>query len=292
MKEAYLYEKLKDNKVRCLGCNHYCEIPENKTGICRVKKIIMGKLYSLVYEKPCAVSIEPIEKKPLYHFLPGTQTLSLATVGCNFSCYSCQNWTISQGPKIFKRIEGEKVSCKEIVKLAKEKELPSISYTFTEPTIFLEYAFDIMKLAKKQGIKNIWVTNGFFSKETLNLISPYLDAVNVDLKSFSDDFYRKFCGGTLQPVLSNLKELVKNKVWVEITTLIIPGLNDSEKELENIAKFIKNELGQNVPWHISRFFGDISWKFQDIPDTPIETLLKAEKIGKKAGLKYIYLGNV
>jgi len=288
MKEAYLYKKLKDKRVQCQNCAHYCIVEERKRGICQVRENKNGKLYSLVYAKACAINIDPIEKKPFYHFLPGTYSLSIATVGCNFSCHSCQNWQISQAEKV----RGEKISPEEIVKIAKEKNLPSISYTYTEPAIFSEYALDTMKLAKKAGLKNAWVSNGFWSKELFDLISPYLDVANIDLKSFEDKFYIKYCGGRLRPVLDTLKRLKKKKIWVEITTLVIPGLNDSEENFEKIAKFIKNDLGADVAWHISRFCGSISWKLQHIPDTPLATLKKAEEIAKQAGLENIHLGNV
>ncbi len=292
MKEAYLYKELSNKKVQCLNCAHFCIIGQGKRGICQVRENIKGKLYSLVYGKTCALNIDPIEKKPFFHFLPGSQSLSISTVGCNFSCLSCQNWTISQGPRIFKRTEGEEISPKEIVKTALENKLPSISYTYTEPAVFSEYALDIMKLAKKKGLKNNWITNGFWSKELFDLIFPYLDAVNVDLKSIDDKFYQKYCKGKLQPVLDTLKRLKKKGIWVEVTTLVIPTLNDSKKTFENIARFIKKELGTETPWHISQFCGTISWKLQQIPDTPVETLVKAHKIGKEIGLKYVYTGNI
>lgn len=294
MKEVYLYKKLKNKTAQCRTCSHYCIIEEGKKGICGVRENKKGKLYSLVYGMACAVNIDPIEKKPFFHFLPGSQSLSVATVGCNFACHSCQNWTISQGPKISGMgiIEGEKTSPEKIVKIALENNLPSISYTYTEPTIFLEYALDTMKVAKSKGLKNCWVTNGFLSEETLNLISPYLDAANVDLKGFSESFYKKYCGGKLQPVLDTLKRMKGANIWVEITTLVIPTLNNDEKTLNGIADFIKKELGPETPWHISRFSGAISWKLQKLPDTSVETLEKAYKIGKKTGLKYVYTGNV
>ncbi len=298
MKECYLYKKLKEKKVQCRTCSHYCIIDNGEKGKCFVKENKNGKLYSLVYSKPCAVNIDPIEKKPFFHFLPGTQSLSMATVGCNFACHSCQNWSISQAPKIFKKVEGEEIPPEKIVEMTQKSKLPSISYTYTEPVVFLEYALDTMKLAKKAGLKNAWVTNGFLSKETFDLIAPYLDAANVDLKSFSDEFYQKYCGGRLQPVLDTLKRMKgtlrhgSGQVWVEVTTLVIPTLNDSEEIFTNIAQFIKTELGQETPWHISQFSGAISWKLQNIPDTPVETLKKAWQIGKKAGLKYVYTGNV
>ena len=292
MKEVYLYKKIKDKKVQCRTCAHYCIIEEEKKGKCYVRENRNGKLYSLVYGRCCALNVDPIEKKPFFHFLPGSQSLSVATVGCNFQCKSCQNWTISQGPRIFGKIEGEEISPKTIVEIALKQNLPSISYTYTEPTIFLEYALDTMKIAKEKGLKNNWVTNGFMTKEALELISPYLDAANVDLKSFNDKFYQKYCGGKVQPVLDNLKRMKEKDVWVEITTLVIPGLNDSEKEFKEIANFIKNELGEETPWHISQFCGAISWKLQHIPDTPFETLKRAWNIGREVGLKYVYTGNI
>ena len=292
MKEAYLYKKLPDKKIQCQNCAHYCLIEDGKRGICGVRENIDGKLYSLVYGKACAIHIDPIEKKPFFHFFPGSYSLSIATVGCQFSCANCQNWTISQGPKLTGKIEGEDVSPEEIVKMAKENKLPSISYTYTEPVVFSEYALDTMKLAKKAGLKNNWVTDGFWSKELFDLVSPYLDAANVDLKSFSNDFYIKNCAGRLQPVLDTLKRLKKKNIWLEITTLIIPTLSDSEKMFREIAKFIKNELGSETPWHITQFSGTISWKLQNLPDTPVEILERAWEIGKEIGLKYVYTGNV
>ncbi len=299
MIEAYLYKKLKNKVAQCQTCAHYCVIDEGKRGLCGVRENQGGKLYSLVYGKPCAINIDPIEKKPFFHFLPGSKSLSIATVGCNFACQNCQNWIISQGPKLTGKIEGENVSPEEIVEMAKKYKVPSISYTYTEPSVFLEYALDTMKLAKKAGLKNNWVTNGFLSKEALELVSPYLDAANVDLKSFSNDFYRKYCGGRLGPVLETLKRMKtlrrgsgQEKIWVEITTLVIPSLNDSEEMFQKIAEFIYKELGPETPWHVSQFCGAISWKLQNILDTPVKTLEKAYQIGKKSGLKYVYTGNI
>ena len=292
MKEAYLYKKLENKKIQCQNCAHYCVIEPGKRGICGVRENINGKLYALNYGKAIAINIDPIEKKPLFHFLPGTQSLSIATAGCNFKCHSCQNWEISQGPNLDKEIKGQNLAPQEIVKIAKENNCPSISYTYTEPAIFSEYALDTMKILKKQGIKNVWVSNGFWSKELFDLIAPYLDAVNIDLKSSEDDFYVKYCGGRLQPVLDTLKRLKSEKIWTEITTLVIPTLNDKKEIFEKIADFIKKELGAETPWHISRFSGAISWKLQHLPDTQVETLKMAEQIGKKHGLKHIHIGNV
>jgi len=292
VKEVYLYKRLSNKKTQCQNCAHYCVVSPGKRGICGVRENINGKLYALNYEKAIACHVDPIEKKPFFHFLPGSCSLSIATVGCNFRCDNCQNWDISQTPKTQNPILGEGVPPEEIVKSAIKSKLPSISYTYTEPAIFSEYALEIMKLAKKKGLKNTWVTNGFWSKELFDLISPYLDAANVDLKSFSNDFYRKNCGGQLQPVLDTLVRLKKKRIWVEITTLVIPTLSDSEKMFKEIAKFIKEELGTETPWHITRFSGAFSWKLQHLEETSVETLKLAYEIGKKAGLKYVYTGNV
>jgi len=269
MKEALLYRKLGDKKVQCQNCAHYCTVLPGKRGICGVRENVDGKLYALNYGKLIACQIDPIEKKPLYHFLPRTYSLSIAAAGCNFACQNCQN-----------------------VELALKNSLPSISYTYTEPAIFSEYALDVMKLAGIRGIKNVWVSNGFWSKELFDMVSPYLDAANIDLKSFDDDFYKKICQGRLQPVLDILKKLKKKKIWVEITTLVLPGLNDQEKTFKEIAGFIKKELGAETPWHVSRFFNDVSWQLKDLPDTPTKTIEKAYQIGKKAGLKHVYAGNM
>lgn len=292
MKEAYLYKKLKNKTVQCLNCPHRCILKPNQKGICGVRQNINGKLYSLVYGKAVALEIDPIEKKPFFHFLPGTQSLSVATVGCQFRCLNCQNWQISQGPKITGKMEGQDISPKEIVKLAKKYQTPSISYTYTDPIVFSEYALETMKLAQKEGLKNCWVTSGFFSKELLKMVSPYLDAANVDLKYFSDKDYQKYSGGRLQPVLETLKALKKKGIWVEVTTLVIPTISDDEKTLRGITHFIKKELGAETPWHVTRFSGALSWKLQSLPDTPRESLIQARKIGLEEGLKYVYTGNI
>ncbi len=290
MKECYLFEKLNNMCVVCKTCSHRCIIPENKRGICAVRENRQGKLFLLVYGKAIAAHIDPIEKKPLFHFMPGTFTYSVATVGCNFSCKWCQNFEISQQPKPNNEILGFELSPEQIVKNAQKEKCPSISYTYTEPTIFLEYALDTMKLAHNVGLKNIWVSNGYMTPETLKMITPYLDAINVDLKSFSEKTYQKYCGVHLKPILENLKQIKNNKIHLEITTLIIPGVNDSEKELTQIAQFIAKKLGKDVPWHISRFFP--AYKMMDAEITSIETLNSAEKIGKNQGLKYVHKGNI
>jgi len=292
VKEAYLYRKLSNKNVQCRTCSHYCTLAPSQRGKCGVRENIDGKLYALNYGKAIAINIDPIEKKPFYHFLPGSHSLSIATVGCNFSCLNCQNWEISQAFKGAKEIPGEIVLPERIVELAIENKVESISYTYTEPTIFLEYALDTMKLAKNAGLKNNFVSNGFMSEESAKLVIPYLDANNIDIKGFSNEFYQKICGGKLDPVLNTAKLMKKSGVWVEITTLVIPTLNDNEETFEKIAKWIYENLGPETPWHVSQFCGSISWRLQHIPDTPVETLEKAIEIGRKVGLKYVYIGNI
>lgn len=286
MHECDLYKKEK-NKTRCLACSHKCLISEGKVGICGVRKNIDNKLYLLVYGKVASINADPIEKKPLYHFLPNTKSFSIGTVGCNFRCDFCQNFEISQAPRQG-TIFGKEISPEEIVKKAIETGCKSISYTYTEPAIFIEFVKDIAKIAKKKKLKNILVTNGYLSKESFDYIKNYVDAMNIDLKSFSDEFYRKICGARLKPVLDTIKIADKKGIHIELTTLVIPGLNDSEKEFEQIAKFIAS-VNRNIPWHISRFFP--MYKMSNKPVTPISTLEKAEKIGKKY-LKYVHMGNV
>lgn len=290
MKEGYLYKKLPNKKAKCLTCSHYCILSPGQRGACGTRENIDGKIYSLVYGRAIAEHIDPIEKKPLFHFLPGSFSLSIATVGCPFRCDWCQNWEISQAPKPDKPIEGFGLLPEQIVKDAKKQGCQSISYTYTEPAIFLEYALDTMKLAKKEGLYNNWVSDGYSSKEAIDLVAAYLDAINVDLKAFSEETYQKYTGGRLKAVLDSLKRFYQKGIHLEITTLIIPGINDSEKEIESIAKFIISELDQRVPWHLSRFFP--AYKMIDRPPTPIETLNKAYQIGKELGLKFVYLGNV
>ena len=288
MKEAMFYEKLSGNRVRCKLCRHRCIISPNSFGICHVRKNFDGKLYSLVYDKIIARHIDPIEKKPLFHFLPGTETYSIATVGCNFKCDFCQNWTISQISKEGKII-GEKVTPKEIVEDAIRYNCSSISYTYTEPTIFYELTYDTSRIAKEHGLKNIYVTNGYIEEEPLKEISKYLDAANIDLKSFDEKFYKKICGADLDEVLESIKNYKKNGIWIEITTLIIPGFNDDEEQLRSIAEFIKS-LGSYIPWHVTRFHPD--YKMLNVNPTPVETLRKAQKIGYDVGLRFVYMGNV
>ncbi|MBW2139519.1 MAG: AmmeMemoRadiSam system radical SAM enzyme [Deltaproteobacteria bacterium] len=289
-KEAMLYEIIDNQKAHCFLCSHHCQIADSKYGICGVRQNINGKLFTHAYGKVIAANVDPIEKKPLYHFLPGSLSFSIATVGCNFRCGFCQNWEISQIPK--KKtpdIPGSELSPPDIVHRAQENRCQSIAYTYTEPTIFFEYAYDTAKLAREAGLFNIFVTNGFMTAEALETINPYLDACNVDLKSFKEDFYKKTCHGHLEPVLDSIQTMKKLNIWVEVTTLVIPGENDDEDELKSIAKFIAS-VDPNIPWHISRFHPD--YHYNSSPATPIETMKKAYSIGKNEGLNFIYLGNV
>lgn len=290
MKEAMCYSSLDEGKVKCFLCHHQCIIAPSKRGFCGVRENRDGKLYSLVYGRVISMNIDPIEKKPIFHLFPGSRSFSIATVGCNFRCLHCQNHEISQMPRDnMGKIEGTVVSPSRIVSMAKEYNCKSISYTYTEPTIYFEYAYETAALAKKEGIKNIFVTNGYMSEESLRIIQPYLDAANVDLKSFQEKFYREICGARLSPVLENIRIMRQMGIWVEITTLVIPTLNDSEKEFEEIAQFIVS-LGLDIPWHISAFYP--TYKLRNPPRTPASVLHKARIIGLKAGLKYVYCGNV
>ncbi len=290
MKEAILYERLDNQVVQCNLCNHRCKIKPDKVGICHVRLNKDGTLFSLVYGKIIAQHVDPIEKKPLFHFLPGSRSLSIGTVGCNFQCDFCQNYEISQYPRLEGRVEGQETTPEDIVSAAIATRSQSISYTYNEPTVFFEFAHDCAKIAVRHGLKNVFVSNGYMTIETLDAIYPDLHGANIDLKAFRDEFYRRHCKARLGAVLDTLKHLKKQKVWLEVTTLIIPGENDDPAELKDIANFIHDELGSETPWHVTRFYP----RFQLLtrPPTPVETLRKAYEIGKQAGLKYVYTGNV
>ena len=285
-----LYEGLADKMVHCFLCHHHCSIADSKFGFCGVRQNREGTLYTHAYGDVISANIDPIEKKPLYQFLPGTLSFSIATAGCNFRCGFCQNWQISQ---ISKRkvpdLSGYELAPGDIVSKAREASCNSISYTYTEPTIFFEYAYDTAKLAKERGLFNIFVTNGYMTSEALEAIHPYLDACNVDLKSFREDFYKDICHGHLEPVLESIRHMRKLNIWVEVTTLVIPDENDDKKELTAIARFIA-DVDTSIPWHISRFHPD--YQFTDSQRTPLDTLRKAYSIGRKEGLKFVYIGNV
>jgi pyruvate formate lyase activating enzyme len=289
IKEAMLYEKLADKRVHCNLCAHRCTIKPDRRGVCGVRENKDGMLYSLVYGALIAEHIDPIEKKPFFHVYPGSKSYSIAAVGCNFNCEFCQNHEISQMPRSTLMIMGEEISSAEIVERAKKSGSATIAYTYTEPTIYFELAYETAILAEEHGIKNVFVTNGFMTTEAIETIRPYLIAANVDLKSFRDDFYKKQCGARLEPVLESLRKMKEMGIWVEITTLLIPSLNDTDKELEDIAGFIAG-LGKETPWHISRFHPQ--FKMLDTPATPVYSLHRAVEIGRQAGLKYVYCGNV
>ena len=281
------YETLPNGKIKCILCRHYCQLKEGQVGICGVNKNENGELKNLVYSHPSALNVDPVEKKPLFHFLPGTLALSLGTVGCNFACPFCQNWGISQSKNIDKSIS---ISPAQMVELAKKYKCSSIAHTYNEPTIFYPYAKDIGVLAKEQGIKNIFVSNGFESPAVVKDMASWLDGANIDLKSWDEKYYKKVLKGGLEAIKDTLRLLVSKGIWVEVTTLLIEGDNDSQKELEEMAAFIADELGRFVPWHLSAFHPD--YKMRDHDYTKIETLRKAHDIAKKAGLYYVYLGNV
>jgi len=289
--EAYLYESLKDNEVKCNLCNHRCNIKNGRRGICGVRENRGGVLETLVYGKVIARHIDPIEKKPLFHFLPGSLSYSIATVGCNFKCRFCQNADIAQMPSDRNgRIVGDAFSPENVVAAALKGDCKTIAYTYTEPTVYFEFAYDTAKLATEKGIRNVFVTNGYMTEEALQMIHPFLDAANVDLKAFTEDFYKTACKAKLVHVKETLKRMKSLDIFVEVTTLIIPGLNDDKKELENLSAFLVDALGPETPWHISRFHP--TYKLMDRPPTPVETLIKAREIGIKSGLKYVYTGNV
>ena len=290
-KEALLWEPLKDDGVRCHLCNHRCIIKPGRRGICAVRENRRGTLYTLVYGRLIARHVDPIEKKPLYHFHPGSRSYSIATVGCNFSCRFCQNADIAQMPADRAgAIVGERVLPEAVVDDARATESVTIAYTYTEPTVYFETALDTARLARKHGIGNIFVTNGYMTAEALEMIRPCLDGANVDLKAFSDDFYRSMCGARLAPVLDTLKGMKAAGIFVEVTTLLIPGLNDDPAQLADLARFVAEDLGPETPWHISRFHP--TYRLLDRPVTPLAALLKAREIGFGAGLHYVYTGNV
>jgi pyruvate formate lyase activating enzyme len=289
LKEALLYEKLEGGRVHCYLCNHHCKISDGKFGVCNVRENSGGVLYTHAYGELIARNIDPIEKKPLYHFLPGSRSFSIAAIGCNFQCGFCQNWQISQAKEAMALVlRSQAVKPEEVVKQAKQNGSESISYTYTEPTIFFEYAFEIGKLAKKEGLYNVFVTNGYMTQEMIQTAHSYLDAANIDLKSFREDYYKRVCKGRLAPVLKSIELMKKLNIWIEVTTLIVPGQNDSEEELRKIANFLVG-VDPSIPWHISRFYPQ--YQMEDLESTPMETLNRAYDIGKNAGLRYVYLGN-
>jgi pyruvate formate lyase activating enzyme len=291
MREAVLYEKLPRGHVRCNLCAHRCRIREGHLGVCGVRENRGGTLFSLVYGRAVAVHVDPIEKKPLFHFQPGSRSFSIATVGCNFRCRHCQNWEISQYGHLHRGepLPGDVLPPSEIVEAARRARCRSISYTYTEPTVYMEYALDTARIAHEHGLRNVFVTNGYMTPEAVDLIAPLLDAANVDLKGLRDDVMKREIKARHAPVLECVRLLHERGVWVEATTLVIPGVNDSDDELAGIAAFLVG-LGRDVPWHLSAFHPD--YRLLDRPRTPIATLRRAITIGRRAGLRYVYAGNV
>lgn len=287
MKKGMLFEALGNKNVRCRLCPHYCEIQNGRYGICRVRKNIEGELFSLNSDKIAAINSDPIEKKPLYHFLPGSTSFSIAAMGCNLNCQFCQNHTLSI-VKDEDHIYGENITPESIVERAVESGSESISYTYTEPTIYFELMYETAKLATERGLKNVMVTNGFISPEALEKILPFIDGANIDLKAFSNDFYRSYCGGKLNPVLDSIEIMNQNEIWIELTTLMIPGLNSDPKELRDLISFISG-IDPSIPWHVSRFFPN--YKITDKMPTDTGQIEEILVTGKEMGLLYLYGGN-
>ena len=288
--DALLYDQLADDQVRCDLCAHCCVIKDGGRGICRVRENHEGRLYTRVYGNLIAQNVDPIEKKPLYHFYPGSMAYSIATPGCNFRCEWCQNWQISQMPRLMTLPDRKRLQPEAIVESALATGSTSIAYTYTEPTIFFEYTFDVSKLAHEAGIKNVYVTNGFMTPEMIDLYHPWLDAANVDIKAFKDETYRKLMGGRLEPVLESCRRLKAAGVWLEVTTLIVPGVNDDPEELRALAAFIHDDLGPETPWHLSRFYPQ--YKMTTKAPTEQSILTETKAMGEEMGLDYIYIGNV
>lgn len=287
MKQALLYEK-EGNVVTCRLCAHNCRLKEERVGICGVRKNIKGELFSLNYDKVCATHADPIEKKPLYHFLPASTSYSVATMGCNFKCKFCQNNSLSV-VQTEAGIYGEAISPKELVETAISYNSGSIAYTYSEPTIYFELMVETAKLAKEEGIKNVMVTNGYMSREALDMMAPWLDGANIDLKAFSEDFYKNLCSAKLAPVLDTIKGMKAHGIWIELTTLLIPGLNTEEEEIKELISFILS-VDETIPWHVSRFFPH--HRLQDVSPTPTDSICDVLDMGRQMGLKFVYAGNM
>lgn len=289
IREAILYEKIAGDETKCHLCHHECRISLDKRGLCGVRENRGGVLYTLVYGAIIAENVDPIEKKPLFHVYPGSRSFSIATVGCNFRCDFCQNYNISQLPRDGGNVVGREMTPADVIEKAIKLDSRTIAYTYTEPTVYFEFALDTARLAHERGLKNVFVTNGYMTTEAIETIAPYLDAANVDLKSFREEFYHDHCGAHLQPVLDSLKKMKELGIWVEVTTLLIPNLNDSAEEIADIAAFVYS-LGAETPWHISRFHPQ--YKMTGRPPTSAAALSRASQIGRKAGLKYVHVGNI
>lgn len=290
MHPAALWKPLADGRVSCRLCAHYCRITDGSRGLCGVRANKSGALFTLAYDRVAAAHLDPVEKKPLYHFQPGSLTFSFGTMGCNLSCTFCQNHSLSQPPRQGQAVAGEQVTPADLVAAAKRSGASSLAYTYSEPTVFFELMRDTADLARQHGLANIMVSNGFQSAKCLETLSGRIDAANIDLKSMNASFYERVCGAKLRPVLQNLVHMRKLGWWLEVTTLLIPDANDDAKELKELAHFLAAELGPDTPWHISRFHP--AFAMRDTPPTPQESLEKAWEMGREAGLHYVYVGNV
>ncbi|NYB27355.1 MAG: AmmeMemoRadiSam system radical SAM enzyme [Methanobacteriaceae archaeon] len=286
-KEAILYEKV-DNALNCKICQRRCIISPGKTGFCQMRENVDDKIYSLNYAAVSSAAVDPIEKKPLFHFYPGSMVFSLGSVGCNFRCRHCQNWGISQAE--LENIPTRDMLPEDAIRLTKEYECKSIAWTYNEPTMWFEYTLDSAKIARKEDIKTIYVTNGYMSEESFQEIKPYLDAANIDLKGMTEKFYQDLCEARLEPVLDTIVKMHDAKIHIEITNLMIPGYNDSDEDIRSLVKFMADEVGVEVPLHFTRFFPQ--YQMQELPPTEIKYLEKAHKIARDAGMKYVYIGNV
>jgi pyruvate formate lyase activating enzyme len=291
-KEAFLVKSLSGNTVQCQTCERFCAIKSGEAGKCGVRRNVDGTLYLVVYGEAIAVHVDPVEKKPLFHFLPGGDILSIGTYGCNFRCPFCQNWQMSQARDFDDHRDylGQPAMPKLLIDTCLKNNISMIAYTYNEPTVFFEYTYDTAKLAHEHGIKNVYVSNGYLSEAALDMIEPYLDGINVDLKAFTDEFYREQCQAQLEPVKRNIAHMARETdIWVEVTTLLIPGLNDSDEELQAMAAWMA-EVDPDMPWHVSAFHPD--YQMQDVPRTAQHDLARAYEVGKQAGLHYVYVGNV
>lgn len=288
VRKALLWEPLEEQRVRCFLCGHRCRIPEGRAGLCGVRENRKGELRTLVYGRLVAQNVDPIEKKPLFHVAPGSLSYSIATAGCNLRCAHCQNYAISQVQRDTGRLPGRYVAAEEVIRAAVESRCASVAYTYTEPTIFFEYALDCMMLARQAGLLNVFVTNGYMTEECIAAAAEHLDAANVDLKAMSESFYRKICGAHLGSVLRSIRELWRRGVWVEVTTLVIPRHNDTPDELREIARFLVS-MSPDIPWHVTGFYP--TYRLDREPPTPVSSLTAAQKIGFEEGLRYVYVGN-
>lgn len=285
---AKYYEKLSGKMVQCSLCPNRCILSEGQIGLCKARKNIDGELYSMVYGKLSSIHVDPIEKKPFFHVLPGSKAFSISATGCNLRCSFCQNWQISQ---VFPwEVQSQEMTPEQVVEEAIKSNSQSIAFTYNEPTVSYEFMLDVAKLAKEKGLKTVVVSAGYINPEPLRELLPYIDAYKVDLKAFREEFYQKLTGGHLQPVLETIKTIKKSGVWLEIVNLLIPGENDSEQEIREMAKWIKENVGDDIPLHFSRFHP--MYKLQNLPPTPEETVIKARKIAMEEGLKYVYTGNI